>query len=414
MTNRLQTKREFQVFAKPAGAACNLACGYCYYRFPANRTVPAIPAVMPADLLETYIRQQIEASPEATIRFAWHGGEPTLAGLDYFRRLVTLQQRCQPPHREIINGIQTNGTLLNEDWCRFLADEGFRVGLSLDGPEAIHDRHRVGKAGGPTFARVMRGFDLLQLYDIPTDMLCVVTSQSVHRAEQIYAFFKRLGATSVSLLPLVKRRSADDRSVTPDSVAAQDFGKFLCAIFDAWKRHDIGRVQIELFTETARTAAGHLPATCVFRPTCGDVPVIEKNGDVYACDHFVTARHRLGNIRDTHLGVLVQSALQRKFGRAKQTALPGYCRSCRHLAQCNGGCPKDRFISAPDGEPGLNYLCAGYQRFFNHCRPFVTALATLQQRPFNNSTPTADSEIGRNSPCPCGSGRKYKRCCMAG
>ena len=413
MLKPVKASRDFQVFAKPGGAACNLACDYCYYLSKGYLSGGTAMAATPGDLLETYVRQQIEASPVDPIRFSWHGGEPTLLGLEYFRRIVSLQQRLLPPGRSIINGIQTNGTLLDEQWCRFLAAAGFRVGLSLDGPEAIHDRHRLGKNGRPTFHRVMRGFDLLQIYDIPTDILCVVTAQSVQRAQALYSFFKRIGASFVSLLPLVVRQEKRPAAVTADSVGAEDWGKFLCAIFDAWKAHDVGRVQVEIFAQAARSACGQTPSVCIFRPTCGDVPVIERNGDVYSCDHFVTPWHRLGNIREIHLGALLNSGAQQQFGRAKKAQLPAFCRACESVALCNGGCPKNRFITTPDGEPGLNYLCVGYKRFFNHCRPFLTALAAVHRSRDRPKTEAAATKIGRNSPCPCGSGRKYKSCCLA-
>jgi uncharacterized protein len=370
--------RDFQVFVKPGGAACNLACDYCYYRSKGPRAEQGTDGRMRADLLETYIRQQIEASPTEVIRFSWHGGEPTLVGLDFFRHAVALQHQYRPAGRSIQNGIQTNGTLLDEAWCRFLAEENFIVGLSLDGPADIHDRHRRMRGGGPTFERVMRGFDLLQIHGIRTHILAVVTARSVREPERLYRFFRRLGAEYLCWLPLVERRRGTRAGVSADSVPAEALGRFLCTIFDEWKGLDIGRIQIEIFEAAVRTAFGQEPAVCVFRPVCGDVPVLEGDGDLYACDHFVDRAHWLGNIRTTPLGELLDSPRQRAFGRLKQEGLPRSCRVCEVLAICNGGCPKERFDTTPDGEPGLNYLCAAYKAFFNHAKPFIEALAVLQ------------------------------------
>jgi uncharacterized protein len=408
----VKASRDFQVFVKPVGAACNLACDYCYYLSKGGLYAQADVARMPLDVLESYIRQQIEACPAEVIRFAWHGGEPTILGLAYFRRIVALQHKYQPRGQRIVNGIQTNGTLLDEEWCRFLAQEGFTVGLSLDGPEDIHDLHRRGKGGRPTYRQVMRGFDLLQIHGVATDILCVVTAQSVRQPQRVYRFFRQIGAEYIGLLPLVEHRPGAAGAVSPDSVPAEDFGHFLCTIFDEWQQRDIGRIKVEIFEEATRTAFGLEPAVCIFKPTCGDVPVIERNGDFYACDHFVDPKHRLGNILETHLGKLLESPVQRSFGRAKQKALPRCCRICDVRVVCNGGCPKDRFIMTPHGEPGLNYLCAGYKRFFTHCKPFLAALAVLQRTRSQPEVESVNPKIGRNSPCPCGSGRKYKKCCL--
>ena len=375
----LKATRDFQVFVKPGGSGCNLSCDYCYYLSKGALYAETEIVRMPADLLERYICQQIEASPTDVIRFSWHGGEPTILGLEYFRRIVAFQHKHQPRGRRIINGLQTNGTLLDENWCRFLADEGFTVGISLDGPEDIHDLHRRGKRDRTTYHQVMRGYDLLQIHDVQTDILCVVTEQSVRQPERIYRFFKRMGAEYIGLLPLVAQHPGMETGVSPDSVPAGEYGRFLCTIFDEWKNRDIGRIKVEIFEEAARAAFGLEPAVCIFRPICGDVPVIERNGDFYSCDHFVDREHRLGNIRETHLGELLESPVQLSFGRAKQKTLPHFCQVCDVRVMCNGGCPKDRFIATPHGEPGLNYLCAGYKHFFTHCKPFLDSLAFLQR-----------------------------------
>jgi uncharacterized protein len=295
--------------------------------------------------------------------------------VDYFRKVVELQRRHRSPGRRITNGIQTNGTLIDETWCRFLAKEGFGVGLSLDGPQDLHDRYRVTKSRDPTHTQAMRGYDLLRRYRIPMDILCVVHSHNVRYPARVYRFFKHIGARYLSFLPLVEQQSDAESGVSRRSVRPDDWGIFLCSIFDEWVRRDIGQVAIQTFEETLRTVFDQEHAVCIFRKTCGDIPVIEHNGDLFACDHYVTPKHRLGNIRETHLAELIESPAQRAFGESKSNTLPRYCLSCEVLAMCHGGCPKDRILHTPDGETGLNYLCAGYKRFFTHCQPFIAELS---------------------------------------
>jgi len=411
-----KVSREFQVFAKPVGSICNLACRYCYYLEKEHFYAKGESFRMLDDVLEKYIVQHIDASSDPVIHFSWHGGEPTVLGLDYFRKVVALQRKHQPAGRRIVNGIQTNGTLLDEDWCRFLAAEGFAVGLSLDGPQEMHDRHRVTKDGKPTYEQAMRGYRLLQKHRILCEVLCVVNAHNVQHPLVVYRFLKQINAPYMSFLPLVEREpeaagGVSDRTVPPDA-----WGAFLCAVFDEWLAQDIGRVKVQIFEEAARPAFGQEHTLCIFRKTCGGVPVIEHNGDFFSCDHFVDAEHRLGNIQSTPLVELLDSPEQRAFGQAKLDALPRSCRTCEVRATCNGGCPKDRFLRTPEGERGLNYLCAGYKRFFTHCRPFVAAIAAARRRQQMPKTRTLDtqtnSKAGRNDPCPCGSGKKYKNCCM--
>jgi len=376
----VKASREFQVFVKPIGALCNLDCHYCYYLkkehlYPEGETFQ-----MTDETLEDYIVQHIDASPEAVIRFSWHGGEPTILGLNYFRRIVALQRKHHPPDRSIVNGIQTNGTLLDEDWCRFLAREGFTVGLSLDGPPEMHDLYRVTKDQKPTHEQTMRGYELLQKHGVYTDILCVVNAHNVQFPLQVYRFFKQNNAQYITFLPMVEPQQDTRGGVSPISVPAEAWGAFLCAIFDEWRDQDIGRVKVQIFEEAARTAFNQEHSLCIFRPTCGDIPVIEHNGDFYSCDHFVDVEHRLGNIKETPLVELLESPAQRAFGRAKLETLPRYCLECGVRAMCNGECPKNRFLETPDGEPGLNYLCAGYRRFFTHCQPFVSEVAALWRR----------------------------------
>jgi uncharacterized protein len=412
--------REYQVFAKPIGARCNLDCHYCYYLNKEHLYQNDESFIMPDDVLEEYIVQHIAASASQVINFSWHGGEPTLLGLDYFRKIVAMQRKHQPRDRRITNGMQTNGTLIDEEWCLFLAKEGFSVGLSLDGPEEIHDRYRVTKGNKPTFRQAMHGYDLLRQHQISCDILCVVHNLNAPYPIQVYQFFKQVKAQYVGFLPLVERQPDTERGVSDRTVSAESWGTFLCTIFDEWLLHDIGHVKVQIFEEATRTAFGEEHSLCIFRKTCGDIPVIEHNGDFFSCDHYADSGHRLGNIRETSLVELLESPQQKAFGEVKFDSLPSACRRCEVLAMCNGACPKDRFLQTNDGQAGLNYLCAGYKHFFTHCRPFVNELAKLWQRPREGQTPQqvqgirvgTHANIGRNAPCPCGSGKKYKRCCL--
>jgi uncharacterized protein len=268
---------------------------------------------------------------------------------------------------------------------------------------------------------VMRGFELLRKHAVPCDILCVVHDKNVRNPRQVYSFFKDIGATYVGFLPVVERRDDMLNGTGEHTVPADEYGSFLCAVFDEWVRHDIGRILVQIFDEAARPVRGLEHALCIYRETCGDIPALEHNGDLYSCDHFVEEEYLLGNIREHSLGDLLTSSAHERFGDQKRDSLPHYCRECEVLAMCNGGCPKDRFIQTPDGEPGLNYLCASFKQFFTHCRPMFEKLVPLWKagaapeqlmaaaRGEGRATP---AQIGRNDPCPCGSGRKYKRCCL--
>jgi uncharacterized protein len=413
--------REFQIFVKPAGPLCNLDCSYCYY-LQKERLYPEVRSFrMAEDLLEEYIVQHIHACPSREISFSWHGGEPTLLGLDYFRRIVALQRKHLPAGRRIRNGMQTNGVLLDEEWCRFLAAEGFGIGLSLDGPQEMHDRYRVTKGRKPTHKQALRGFKLLLRYGIPCDLLCVVNDYNVQYPTRVYRYFKEIGGQYLGFLPAVEPRTDEEGAVSPQTVPAEDYGAFLCAIFDEWVREDIGRIRVQMFEEAGRPARGEEHSLCIFRETCGDIPVLEHNGDFYSCDHYFDAQHRLGNIRETPLVELIESPAQKAFGQAKWDSLPRYCLECDVRPMCNGGCPKDRFLKTPDGEAGLNYLCAGFKRFFTHSLPVLVKLASLGPDsghealalPVAPAMPSGEyPHAGRNDPCPCGSGKKYKKCCL--
>ena len=368
---------DFQVFVKPIGASCNLACNYCYYLNKSDLHNESVIGRMSDKLLEIYIIQHIQASSEQSIFFSWHGGEPTLAGLDYFRRITELQKKHLPENRFALNGIQTNGTLLDEEWCQFLKKENFIVGISLDGPELFHSANRFRKGGKSCFNEVIRGFQLMKTYEIPCEILCVVNAQNVGFPMKVYHFFKSLNAEFLTFIPLVERLSLKSNQVSERTVPAKAFGEFLCVLFDEWKTEDIGRVKIQIFEEALRTAFGLDHSLCIFKPVCGRVPVIERSGDFYSCDHSVNPEHFMGNIQEKTLSELLESPNQKAFGRAKLNSLPEYCLKCEVLTMCNGACPKDRFIETPDGESGLNYLCEGYKLFFNHYKPFVEEVAAL-------------------------------------
>ena len=327
--------REFQVFAKPAGPICNLDCHYCYYLKKQSLYAKGESFRMPDDLLEEFIVQNIEACPGPSIQFSWHGGEPTILGLDYFRKIAELQHKHRPQGRRIINGIQTNGILIDEEWCRFLSAEGFGVGISLDGPQDVHDCHRLTKGQKPTHKQTMRGYKLLRRYEIPCDILCAVNDQNVRHPNQVYRFFKEIGGQYLGFLPVVEAKPDAAGGVTPQTVPGEAFGEFLCAIFDEWVRQDIGRIRVQIFEEAARPACGLEHSLCIFRETCGEIPVLEHNGDFFSCDHYVDEKHRLGNIRETQLLELFESPAQRAFGQAKRDRLPHYCQECEVLAMCN-------------------------------------------------------------------------------
>lgn len=411
----------FQIFAKPCGAVCNLDCTYCYYLGKESLYSRSVPPRMPDDVLESYIVQHINAAPVDEVAFSWHGGEPTVLGLDYFRKIVSLQRRHLPAGRRIANGMQTNGSLLDEEWCRFLAAERFGVGLSLDGPREMHDRYRRAGNGDGSHRQALRALRLLRRFKIPFDILCVVNDYNVRFAAQVYRFLKDNGAAYIGFLPAVASSPAAPGGVTPWTVPADTYGDFLCTVFNEWLRNDVGRIRIQIFEEAVRPARGLDHSLCIFRETCGDVPVVEHNGDFYSCDHYVDERHLVGNICRTPLADLLADSSQRAFGAAKKERLPRYCRACEFLAICNGGCPKDRFLRTPDGEAGLNYLCAGYRKFFERCLSPLIQLSSLEPLDRTHAAMTrlvratagpTTAGAGRNDACPCGSGRKYKKCCL--
>ena len=368
---------EFQVFVKPVGASCNLSCKYCYYLDKVKLHKGTELKSMPDEILEAYIFQHLNATSANDVFFSWHGGEPTLAGLEFYRNVVALQKELNGCGKNIINGLQTNGINLTDEWCSFLADERFIVGISLDGPERIHNVNRQFTSGKGSFQDVILGLELVKKHQIFFEILCVVNAHNVDYPLEVYSFFKSIDARYISFLPLVEKHSFTESDVSADSVPSAAFGDFLISIFDSWQEHDIGRIKIQIIEEALRTAFNQDHTLCIFKKNCGGVPVLEKNGDLYSCDHYVKSDYLLGNILQKDLAEMIKSDVQKKFGKQKSDSLPLFCLNCEVLDMCNGECPKNRFCHSPTGEDGLNYLCEGYKKFFMHCKPFAEAVSEV-------------------------------------
>jgi uncharacterized protein len=387
------------VLAKPTGAICNLDCKYCFF-LSKEMLYPGDRFRMSDELLKTYIQQLLESQPLGELNIAWQGGEPTLMGIDFFRRAIVYVEKYRKPGQSVLHTIQTNGTLLTDEWCAFFSEHRFLVGLSVDGPKPMHDAYRVDKRGRGSFDDVMRAYDALRRYNVDVNILCTIHAANADFPLEVYRFFRdELHANYLQFIPIVERttealiplanlgwgkRPGGDRplyiqhgaQVTARSVGAEQFGRFLIAIFDEWVRRDVGKVFVQTFDVALGSWVGQ-HNLCIFSPTCGDAVALEHNGDLYSCDHYVEPEYRLGNIRETPIDALVASPRQRAFGQHKLDSLPKYCRECSVLFACYGECPRNRFILAPDGEPGLNYLCAGYKRFFNHINPAMNTMAGL-------------------------------------
>ncbi len=408
----------FVVMAKPVGPHCNLKCGYCYYLETESFYENRHKFQMSDELLEKFIRQYIDASPGPVIQFTWHGGEPTLAGLDFYRKAVELQNRYLPEGWTCWNNLQTNGILLDDDWCAFLADAKFDVGLSLDGTQWLHDEYRKDHGGRGTYARAVDAVRRLQAHGIQPDLLCTVTSSIAKEPLAVYQALKNLNTGWIQFIPIV--RHTKDGQVTEDSVTGEGYGDFLCAVFDEWIKHDIGRLDVQIFAEMSLVLSGGQTNLCMMAPTCGRALIVEHDGSVYSCDHFVNPEHLIGDVETSNLGALVETPAQRKFGNDKKELLTQQCLACSWLKLCNGGCIKDRFALAEDGESGLSYLCAGFQKFFAHADKPLRKVMQLKK---GGMSPNAIMDemraeslvmwegVGRNDPCPCGSGLKAKRCC---
>jgi uncharacterized protein len=435
----------FHLLAKPTGAICNLDCKYCFF-LSKEMLYPGSRFRMADDLLETYIRQLLESQPGPEVIVGWQGGEPTLMGLDFFKRSVDLVERHKKPGQHVTYTIQTNGTRLDDEWSAFFKAHKVLVGLSVDGPRALHDAYRVDKGGRGTFDDVMRGWRVLAKHGVDVNILCTVHAANADHPLEVYRFFRdELKTEFIQLIPIIERvtsemlpvankgwgeHGSDPRplfvleghEVTNRSVTAEQWGRFLIGIFDEWVRRDVGKVYVQMFDAALASWVGAPASMCIFSETCGSALALEHNGDLYSCDHFVEPAYLLGNITQVHMLELVTSEQQRRFGLAKRDTLPRYCRECTVRFACHGECPKNRFILTPDGEPGLNYLCAGYLAFFKHIDPHMRLMADLLRRgrfadeimPMVAAEDAARARVhastGRNDPCPCGSGQKFKKC----
>jgi len=435
----------FHLLAKPTGAVCNLDCKYCFF-LSKEMLYPGSRFRMADEMLDTYIRQLLESQPGASeVNIAWQGGEPTLMGLDFFRRSVDYADKYRRPGQQILHTIQTNGTLIDEEWAAFFKSYDFLVGLSVDGPQPLHDAYRVNKGGAGSFEQVMRGWRILTQHGVDTNILCTVHAANGDHPLEVYRFFRdELKAQFIQFIPIIERATAENLAVanlgwsersggnrplyvqagdlvTERSIEPEQYGRFMCAVFDEWARHDVGRVYVQAFDVALGSWVGQ-HTLCIHSPTCGNALALEHNGDLYSCDHFVEPDYLLGNISDQHMIELVASPKQRQFGQDKLDSLPLYCRECDVRFACHGGCPKDRFLATPDGEPGLHYLCAGYKLFFHHIGEAMGFMANelrYDRAPANVMQYLARKDalqaqafagVGRNDPCPCGSGRKYKHC----
>jgi uncharacterized protein len=426
--SNIQPPSAFHIMTKPRGAICNLDCKYCYF-LSKERLYPDSDFRMSDNLLEEYIRQYIEAQTASEVTFAWQGGEPLLMGLEFYQQAISYQQKYARPGMHITNTLQTNGVTLDDAWCRFFKTHDFLIGVSLDGPRALHDHYRVDKGGQPTFERVMAGIRRLQNHKVEFNILTTVHAANADHPLEVYRFLRdEVRTRFIQFIPIVERANEtgyqEGDAVTERSVTARQYGDFLNVVFDEWVRRDVGRVFVQIFDVALAVWSGYRPGLCIFEETCGAGLALEHNGDVYSCDHFVEPKYLVGNLVDIPLSQIVVSDQQRAFGLAKRDTLPGYCRECSVRFVCNGGCPKDRFIATPDGEAGLNYLCAGYKAFFTHIDEPMRIMArelAHQRSPANvmgymrqkdAQLMAAYAQAGRNDPCPCGSGLKYKKCCL--
>ena len=434
------TSRAFHVMSKPTGAVCNLDCEYCFF-LSKEQLYPGSGFRMPPEIHETYVRQLLAAQRSVDeVVVAFQGGEPTLMGIDFFRRTLELEQQYAAPGQRVLNTLQTNATLLDDGWAEFLRENDFLVGVSIDGPREMHDAYRVDKGGKPTFDRVLRGLDALRRHDVDWNAIVTVNAANGDHGREVYTFLRdELGATHVQLIPIVERVTPEllplaesgwgARSggrplyrqegdvVTHRSVGAEQYGRFLVDVFEEWARHDVGDVFVPTFdTALAHWLGMHQTGSCVHAETCGDSVALEHNGDLFSCDHYVEPEYLLGNIADGRtLLQLVDSPQQRAFGAAKRDSLPAYCLRCDVRFACHGGCPKDRFDMTPDGEPGLHHLCAGYQLFFRHVDQPMQIMAALLR---NGRDATGlrtwyaghDAKLGADDPCTCGSGREFAVC----
>ncbi len=383
MTTFAPFAKPLYVMLKPVGALCNLACDYCYYLEKSKLYTHNPRHVMSDELLERFIKEYIESQTMPQVMFTWHGGETLMRPLSFYKRAVELQ-KLYGPGRQIDNSIQTNGTLLTDEWCEFFRENNFLVGISIDGPQDFHDEYRRNKMGAPSFHKVMQGISLLKKHGVEYNCMAVVNDYNADYPLEFYNFFKEIGCEFLQFAPIVERlkddkstptalASANDKKaeLAEFSVSPQQWGNFLCTIFDEWVKKDVGKIYIQLFDSTLANWVGEQPGVCTMAKTCGHAGVMEFNGDVYSCDHFVFPEYKLGNIYNEPLASMMYSDKQLKFGTDKFDKLPKQCKECNVLFACNGECPKNRFTYDKYGEYGLNYLCEGFYQFFNHVAPYM-------------------------------------------
>ena len=387
---KMQRAPAFGTMVKPIGSACNLDCHYCYYRDKSEIYSGNMPR-MSEELLETYIKQYIEGASQQTISFCWHGGEPLMAGLPFFEKAMELQRKYAGD-KVIENTLQTNGILVNDAWCSFFKENNYLIGLSLDGPEDIHDAFRRDCGGAPTYARVMKAVELMKKHGVEFNILSTVNARSEERGAEVYKFLTSINPYIQFLpvveyvkmrpgkRPLIVSPDEEDAVPAPWSVSAKGYGKFMCDVFDEWVKYDVGRNFVQLFDVTLGNWCGVPPSLCAFGEVCGDGLVVEHNGDVYSCDHFVYPEYRLGNIATDELAAMYRSGEQQAFGRDKRDALPMECKRCNYYFLCRGECPKHRFEYAKNGEPYMNVLCEGYKMFFRHTDPYMRYMKTLIEK----------------------------------
>lgn len=381
------------IMVKPVGSACNLRCDYCYYLEKQHLYANEGRQMLSDELLERFIREYIESQTTPEVLFTWHGGEPLVRPLAFYEKVVRLQQRYAHGRR-IANSLQTNGTLINDDWARFFHDQGWLIGVSLDGPEAYHDAFRRTRGGGPSFRNVIRGIDILNRHAVEWNALAVANRLNGDHPLSFYRFFKNIGCRYIQVTPVVERLAhhddgrqlaslVDEGQLAPFSIRPKQWGNFLCTIFDEWVRHDVSMFFFNIFDATLANWVGVAPGLCTMAKHCGHAGVMEHNGDVYSCDHFVFPEYKLGNIHEQSLVEMMYSERQRRFGRAKADSLPTQCRECQWLNACHGECPRNRFIRTANGEPGLNYLCEGYRQYFSHVAPYIDVMKRLlgEKRP---------------------------------
>jgi uncharacterized protein len=378
-----QAVSAFHVMAKPTGAKCNLDCAYCFF-LKKETLFPGSSFRMSDEVMENYIRQTIEAHQVPEVTIAWQGGEPTLMGLDFFRRAVEVEKKYLRPGMRIENTIQTNGVLIDEEWCRFLHENNFLVGISVDGPRNLHDAFRYDKGGHSVFDKVVRAVRLMHNHGVEFNILSTVNSANAREPLAVYRFFRdELKAQYIQFIPIVERDNETGHQegfrITDRSVGPEQWGDFLIEIFNEWVTRDVGKTFVLFFDAVLASYVRGYSTTCVLQPTCGQGVALEHTGDLYSCDHFVEPQHWLGNINNDPIGALVNSQKQKSFGQDKTDTLPQYCRQCEFLFTCYGECPKNRVLRTPDGEPGLNWLCAGLKKFFGHTKWHMELMAKLLQ-----------------------------------